>query len=105
MNLPDTIVIFGRRYAVDRVSAYQSAEGILGLAAYRDGTIYLDLDLDPALMLSTLWHEAAHIAQQEILGAVDEAQARWIALFVHSLLVDNPGIVDCYAKEAERDTE
>lgn len=102
MNPPDTVVIFGRRYAIDRISPYQSSEGILGLAAYRDGMIYLDRDLDLALMLSTLWHEAAHIAQQELLGAADEAQARWIALFVHNVLVDNPRIAECYAECASR---
>lgn len=97
MNVPETMVIFGRRYAVDSVSPYQSSEGILGLAAYRDGVIYLDRGLDPALLLSTLWHEAAHVAQQELLGVVDEAQARWIALFVHNVLVHNPWIAEWYA--------
>jgi hypothetical protein len=71
-------------------------EGVLGLASYREGVIYLDSAMDMSLTLNTLWHEAVHVAQQEILGITDEAQARWIALFVHTFLVNNPDILTCY---------
>jgi hypothetical protein len=77
---------------------------VLGQAAYRDGVIYLDHGLDPSLTLSTLWHEAVHIAQQEILGTIDEAQARWIALFAHNFLMDNPQIMESYLQELNSGT-
>jgi len=96
MEIPDQVVIFGRSYEVKDISPFQMSEGILGQAAYRDGVIYVDHGTDLALMLTTLWHEAAHIAQQELHGSIDEAQARWIALFVHNLLLDNPDILECY---------
>jgi len=101
MQIPTEIVIFGRTYHVTDVSPFQSSEGILGQAAYRDGVIYIDENLDKALSLSTLWHEAVHIAQQEVLGIVDEVQARWIALFVHNFLLDNPNVVECYSHDFE----
>ena len=85
MQIPNELVIFGRAYDVRDVCPIQCSEGVLGLAAYREGVIYLDENMDMALSLITLWHEAVHIAQQEILGTIDESQARWIALFVHSL--------------------
>jgi len=99
MQIPSEIVILGRAYAVSDVSPVQCSEGVLGQAAYRDGVIYLDRSLDTSLTLSTLWHEAVHIAQQEILGTIDEAQARWVALFVHNFLMDNPSIMECYLRE------
>ncbi len=103
MDIPNELVIFGRIYSVSDVTPWHSSEGVLGLAAYRDGIIYIDESLDAALSLSTLWHESVHIAQQEILGVTEEAQARWISLFVHSFLMDNPGIVECY-RQAQRVT-
>ncbi len=96
MQIPEELTIFGRTYNIHDINPIQAAEGILGMAAYRDGVIYLDSAMDSSLALSTLWHEAFHIAQQEILGTVDEAQARWVALFIHTLLLQNPGILDCY---------
>ena len=102
MHVPPEIIIFGRAYAVSDVSPVQCSEGVLGQAAYRDGVIYLDHSLDTSLMLSTLWHEAIHIAQQEILGTIDEAQARWVALFVHNFLMDNPLIMESYLRELNR---
>lgn len=96
MQIPDELVIFGRPYEVRGLSSVHNMEGVLGLASYREGAIYLAADVDLPLTLSTMWHEAAHIAQQEILGTTDEAQARWIALFVHNFLVSNPQILECY---------
>ena len=96
MGILDRVIVFGRAYDVKDTSAYQASEGILGMAAYRDGVIYLDESLDLALTLNTLWHEATHIAQQEILGIIDEAEARWVALFVHEFLIHNPHILDLY---------
>jgi hypothetical protein len=96
MQIPDELVIFGRTYDVRNVSPIHNLEGVLGLASYREGAIYLDEEMDMALTLNTIWHEAAHVAQQEILGGTDEAQARWIAVFVHTFLVNNPAILDCY---------
>jgi hypothetical protein len=96
MGIPSEVVIFGRTYEVTDVSPLQSSEGVLGQAAYRDGVIYLDESMDMSLTLSTLWHEAAHIAQQEVLGTMDEAQARWIALVVHNFLILNPQVLECY---------
>lgn len=96
MQAPDELIIFGRVYDILDLSPIHVSEGVMGLAAYRDGAIHLDKTLDLSLRLSTLWHEAAHIAQQEILGAIDEAQARWMALFIHNLLVSNPSLLDCY---------
>ena len=96
MQIPNELVIFGRTYDVRDVCPIQCSEGVLGLAAYREGVIYLDENMDMALSLITLWHEAVHIAQQEILGTIDESQARWIALFVHTFLVQNPQILECY---------
>jgi len=96
MHLPSEIVIFGRAYDLRDLDQVHRSEGILGLAAFRDAAIYLDDGMDPHLSLSTLWHEAVHIAQQELLGAPDEEQARWISLFVHNFLMQNPAIVECY---------
>lgn len=98
MELPKEIVIFGRTYDVRDLCPIHISEGILGLAAYRDGVIYLDHSMDMALSLSTLWHEAVHIAQQEIFGNIDESQARWMSLFIHNFLVHNPEILDFYAQ-------
>lgn len=98
MPMPEQLVIFGRTYDITDVSPFQISEGVLGQASYRDGVIYLDEDLDLSLSLSALWREAVHIAQQEIDGRVDETQARWISLFVHNLLVQNPDLVRCYVK-------
>ncbi|MFC1834693.1 hypothetical protein ACFL2Q_08160 [Thermodesulfobacteriota bacterium] len=102
MQIPDKLTIFGRDYFISDVSHFQSAEGILGQAAFKDGVIYLDENLDMALSLSTLWHEAVHIAQQEILGTTDEAQARWVSLFVHNFLLNNPDVLLCYLREGCR---
>ena len=96
MQIPDELVVFGRAYEVRNTSPVHDLEGVLGSASYRNGTIYLDPSLDMALALNTVWHEVANIAQQEILGAADGAQARWIALFVHNFLLSNPEILDCY---------
>ena len=96
MRIPDELIIFGRIYQVQNVSPVQTLEGVLGAASYRDGTIYLDDEVDMALALSVLWHEAVHVAQQELTGTIDEVQARWIALFVHTFLLNNPDILDCY---------
>jgi hypothetical protein len=98
MTFPEEVQIFGRMYHISDINPLQGAEGILGLAAYRDGIIYLDQEMDHALSLITLWHEAVHMAQQEILGEVDEAQARWVSIFVHNFLVHNPEISECYYK-------
>jgi hypothetical protein len=97
MQIPDELVIFGRSYKVLEVSPIHVSEGVLGLASYREGAIYLDLSLDPALSLNTMWHEALHIAQQDMLGTSDEDQARWLALFVHNFLVHNPAMLACYS--------
>jgi len=96
MHTPSEIVIFGRAYDIRDLDQVHRSEGILGLAVFRDAAIYLDDGLDPHLSLSILWHEAVHIAQQELLGATDEDQARWISLFVHNFLMQNPEIVECY---------
>lgn len=100
MELPDELFIFGRTYGIRNVSPLHLSEGVLGLASYRDGLIYLDQGTDTWLGLSTLWHEAVHVAQQEILGTTDEAQARWMALFIHNFLIENPRIVQCYLSES-----
>ena len=96
MQIPEELTIFGRTYDVRDVDSIHACEGILGMAAYRDGAIYLDRNMDPSLTLSTLWHEAFHIAQQELLGTADEAQDRWVSLFIHTFLLQNPGILECY---------
>ena len=103
MGIPTEVVIFGRTYDVSDVSPFQCSEGILGQAAYRDGIIYIDENVDMALSLNTLWHEAVHIAQQEILGTVDEAQARWVALFMEcyyqGLGIDVPAIEEPHRED------
>ena len=96
MQIPAKLTIFGRHYDIRDVDPIHACEGILGMAAYRDGVIYLDRNMDPSLLLNTIWHEALHIAQQEILGTADEAQARWVSLFIHTFLLQNPGILECY---------
>ncbi len=101
MELPDELFIFGRTYGIRNVSPVHVSEGVLGLASYRDGLIYLDKDMDTWLGLSTLWHEAVHVAQQELMGATDEAQARWMALFIHNFLIENPRLIRCYLAETQ----
>jgi hypothetical protein len=100
MKLPEEVFIFGRTYGIRNVSPCHLSEGVLGLASYRDGLVYLDQGTDLWLGLSTLWHEAVHVAQQEILGTTDEAQARWMALFIHNFLMENPQLVRCYLPES-----
>ena len=75
MQIPVELIVFGRAYEVRNTSPVHDLEGILGSASYRNGTIYLDPSLDMALALNTVWNEVANIAQQEILGAADGAQA------------------------------
>lgn len=96
MQIPEKLTIFSRTYDVHDVDPIHAYDGLLGLAAYRDGVIYLDRNMDPPLALNTLWHEAFHIAEQEILGTVDEAQARWVSLFIHTFLLENPAILQSY---------
>ena len=96
MEIPDKLVIFGRVYDVQDVSPSQLSGGILGQAAYRDGVIYLDESTDLALKLSTMWNEAINVVQQDLHGFVDDSQARWIALFVHNFLIQNPEVLECY---------
>ncbi len=96
MFIPDELVMFGRSYEVKEVAPIHNLDGILGVAAYRDASIYLDPTMDPALALKTMWHEAIHIAQQEVLGEMDESQARWMSLFIHNFLVSNPEVVSRY---------
>lgn len=99
-DLPDTLTIFGRTFTIKDLPALSAAEGVIGLAAYHEAAIYLDRTADPALRLTTLWHEAIHIVQNDLHGQVDEEQARWISLFVHNLLVHNPAIIECYRQVA-----
>jgi hypothetical protein len=101
MHIPEELTIFGRTYDIRDIDPIHTCEGVLGMAAYRDGVIYLDRSMDPSLSLSTVWHEAFHIAQQEVLGTVDEAQARWVSLFIHTFLLQNPGLLECYLRESK----
>ena len=41
MQIPEELTIFGRTYDVCDVDPIHACEGILGMAAYRDGVIYL----------------------------------------------------------------
>jgi hypothetical protein len=105
MNIPGELIIFGRTYAITPMEHIHSVEGTLGLACYRDGAIHLDLEVDPLLLLKVLWHEAFHIAQQDINENCDEAQARWVSLFIHSFLMDNPMVLECYLEEINKSYE
>jgi hypothetical protein len=105
MNIPGELVIFGRTYTIKPMEHIHSSEGTLGIAAYRDGNIHIDLEVDPTLILKVLWHEAFHIAQQEITQECDEAQARWVSLFIHNFLIDNPMILECYLEELDKHYE
>ena len=96
MHIPDELTVFGRSYQVRNTSPIHDLEGVLGAASYRNGFIYLHPCMDMTLALSALWHEVANIAQQDLFGSIDEVKARWIALFVHNFLVNNPEILDCY---------
>jgi len=103
MELPTEVHILGRTYQIKDTAPIHDYEGVLGMAAYREGVIYLDRDMDTTLSLNTLWHEAAHMAQQELLGMTDEAQARWIALFVHNFLIQNPAVLECYSESLSKE--
>jgi hypothetical protein len=96
MEIPEKLVIFGRMYDVRDVSPSQLSEGVIGQTAYRDGVIYLDESTDLALKLNAMWNEAISVAQQDLHGFVDESQARWIGLFIHNFLIQNPEILECY---------
>ncbi len=96
MNIPEVLEIFGRIYTVAEMGSLDRDEGTLGMAAYKSATIYLDTSVDALLLLKVIWHEAIHMAQQEINENCDEAQARWISLFIHNFLMENPGILECY---------
>ena len=102
MNIPQELLIFGRLYQLQQMERVHSSEGTLGISAYKDGVIHIDLEVDIALLLKVLWHEAVHVAQQDVNQECDEAQARWIALFIHTFLMDNPGIAECYVDMEDR---
>ena len=95
-RLPEYLELFGRRYRIQPMPAVHVTEGVIGMAAYSEGTIYIDADVDLPLALSTVWHEAVHIAQIDLHGQPCEEAARWISLLAHSLLVHNPEIVQAY---------
>lgn len=101
-NVPDSITIFGREYTIKDLPALSVAEGVIGLAAYHAAVIYIDFSTDPALALTTLWHEAVHVAQNDLHGQVDEREARWISLFVHNMLINNPEILERYLELAKQ---
>jgi hypothetical protein len=96
VQIPHELKIFGRTYKVQEMEHVHSSEGTLGIAAYRDGVIHIDKTVDDCLAMNVLWHEAFHIAQQDINGEIDEAQCRMVALFIHHMLVHNPAIVANY---------
>ena len=97
-RLPEFLEIFGRRYGIQPMPAVNVTDGVIGMAAYSEGAIYIDCEIDLALALSTLWHEAIHIAQIDLHGKPDEKEARWVSLFAHSLLMHNPEILEAYAE-------
>jgi hypothetical protein len=97
-ELPDSVNIFGRCFTVRDLPPTAAAEGVIGMAAYHEGNIYIDQTVDLSLALTTLWHEAIHIAQNDLHGQIDEQEARWMSLFVHNLLVNNPEILQSYLK-------
>jgi hypothetical protein len=41
-NLPDIITIFGRAFTLKDMPSVSAAEGVIGMAAYHEGAIYLD---------------------------------------------------------------
>ncbi len=96
-QLPESLEIFGRRFSIESMPATNVSEGIIGMAAYSEGAIYIDGEIDLSLALSTLWHEAIHIAQIDLHGKPDEKEARWVSLFAHALLAHNPEILQAYA--------
>lgn len=96
MDIPAELEILGRSYKIVEMGALDAQEGTLGAAVYRAGEIHLDMDMDPSLMLKVLWHEIIHVAQQELHQTCDEPEARWISLFVHNFILQNPAILECY---------
>jgi hypothetical protein len=97
-RLPECLEIFGRRFRIEPMPAVNVNDGVIGMAAYSEGAIYIDEEIDLALALSTLWHEAIHIAQIDFHGKPDEKEARWVSLFAHALLMHNPAILEAYAE-------
>jgi hypothetical protein len=98
IQLPETLEIFGRHFRVESMPPVNVTDGVIGMAAYSEGAIYIDPHIDLSLALSTLLHEAIHIAQIDLHGKPNEEEARWMSLFVHSLLVHNPGILNGYVR-------
>lgn len=97
-RFPEFLEIFGRRFSIEPIPAIGAGDGVIGMAAYSEGAIYIDGEIDLSLALSTLWHEAIHIAQIDLHGKPDEKEARWVSLFAHSLLMHNPAILEAYAE-------
>jgi hypothetical protein len=97
MKLPEEITILGRTYLVLPTTPINSREGTFGFADYVGGVIYLDFSVEPSLLLNILWHEMYHIIQQDIQGEMSEEEARLVGVFVNSVLMENPSILECYA--------
>ncbi|MFH1117019.1 MAG: hypothetical protein V1792_24140 [Pseudomonadota bacterium] len=97
-RLPEFLEIFGRRFRIEPMPTVNVNDGVIGMAAYSEGVIYIDGEIEPALALSTLWHEAVHIAQIDLHGKTDEKEARWVSVFAHALLMHNPWILEAYGE-------
>lgn len=96
MQIPEELTILGRTYAILPTTPINSREGTFGFADYVGGVIYLDFSVEPSLLLNILWHEAFHIVQQDIQGEMSEEEARLVGVFVNSVLMENPAILECY---------
>jgi hypothetical protein len=102
MDIPEKLVIFGRAYDVLEIPPSQLADGVIARASYREGVIYLDESVDPALKLNAIWNGVIQAAQQDLHGRLDEAQAKWTALFVHQFLALNPEIAELYTVDFDQ---
>jgi hypothetical protein len=97
LQIPEELTILGRTYAILPTTPINSREGTFGFADYVGGVIYLDLSVEPSLLLNILWHESFHIVQQDIQGEMSEEEARLVGVFVNYMLMENPALLESYA--------
>jgi len=99
--IPDELWINGRAYLIEDCGTHPLGDVVLGCMKYPDGIILLNQDIDLEGQLKTLWHEAYHVFQQDILGKTDEGEANLVSTFIHNFLTHNREIADCYSTTEE----
>lgn len=98
MAIPDEVFVNGRWYALEETGE-SGGDIVLGCVRYAEGRILLNMDVDLECQLKSIWHEACHIAQQDLEGEMSEKLANFVSTFAHNFLCHNQEIAKCYTPE------